>query len=200
MKYACLLSFFVFTFLSVPSFAQGGDHYMNGKIEMGEQNYPQAAMFFKKALLTEPNNVVIYNALCLALFKLNKFEEADSFLTIALDKDSAYQTTYWNKGLCAAKQRNDSVAIIWYKQFIVIASSASANVSQAHWEIIQAYYRILITNGLSQTQLNDLRNQVSIFERMAPDSPELRVVHKLMDKLSPQNEGFKLKNNRFVLE
>jgi Tfp pilus assembly protein PilF len=175
------------------------DYYALAKIEMQEQNYNQAETYFVRALQQNPANTTILNDLSLCLLKQRKFNYADSMLKIAIDKDSNFAATYWNLGIVNVNLKADSVAIIWFNKHIHFSKKENpiANPAKTHTEIIRCYDRIMKREGLSKSQLENLRWHVDKFKILAPEAhSELTMLDNMMFDYSPANPKFKFKNGR----
>ncbi|MCO6495917.1 MAG: hypothetical protein J5I91_09600 [Bacteroidetes bacterium] len=177
-------------------FAQG-DVFAQGNIEMREKNYQQAEYYYRIAVEREPNNAVIINALGSSIMAQKRYADAYNVFVTAVEKDTNFFTTFWNLAKSATFQYKDSLAIEWYERYIRVAERQKISVTQAHWEIILLYERLLKSTGITESQYYNLLHHANRFKILFPDAPEIRPLEDFLEKLKTKLPDFNTPGQRF---
>jgi tetratricopeptide (TPR) repeat protein len=170
--------------VALMSNAQGYyNHYSEGNKKLNKGQYAEAEEIFKKGIDQDSSQNELYVQLGHALISQKKFTEADSFLDVVLERDSVNAGATWFKGLGHYKARNDSLSVVWFKNFVPLAKPGDRNNRLVHWYIGFAYFHWLKDEGLTYSQTNDMILEMRKYIRMMPDDQNNYLLENLIEKI-----------------
>lgn len=97
-------------------------------IYLNEKKYQEALMYWHKQVESSPDATAFYN-LGICYYYLNRFDDANVFLTHCLDYDPDYINAYLNLANVALRQKKPEAAVGYYKQIV----SRQPDHDEAHY-------------------------------------------------------------------
>lgn len=89
--------------------------YEMGKVYFNKEDYKKAAIYFKKAILKDPSNLIFYNSLASVYIKNNKLDKAEAILKKGLRIDEDVQI-YHNLGTINYQRERYKRALGYFKK------------------------------------------------------------------------------------
>ena len=181
------ISILYFLGLTLLSVAQGHYNYNSeGNKKLNERQYREAELIFKEGINKFPELTELYVGLSHSLIYQKKHTEADSFLDVLNEMDTANAGGRWFKGMNYYFWKKDSLSIAWFKKFIPLAKPGDKNQRIVHWYIGQSYFHMLKVKGLDYYGTEELLYHFKKFMRMQPDDPYNAEVQAILDKVVSQ--------------
>lgn len=165
-----LILIFVLGLVATSANAQGYyNYYSEGNKKLNVKKYLEAEKIFKEGIAKTPELTELYVGLAHALVYQKKHGEADSVLDVLLLKDTGNAGGKWWKGMNFYFSKQDSLAIVWFKNYIPKIKPGDKNSRIVHWYIGQSYFHWLKTEGLNYAQTEELLYHCQKFIDMLPD-------------------------------
>ena len=171
------------TFLTVfgqDSFLSKGNDFLNSG------DFKKAEKTFRKAIKTEPTNLIYQCQLGLTLIKQKKFADAETILATVMQTDSNNFASYWYSGISNFQNGQDRKAIIRFEKALTLIDKNSGQYFSANWFIGKSYSTLLRTDGLSYKETDRMFECYEEYLRLQPDTQDAGKIREYVERKKKQ--------------
>lgn len=159
------------------NYLEKGNSYLNSK------EYEKAEKLFKKAIKSQPENLIYQCQLALSLSSQNKFDEAEKILNDVLQVDSLNVGALWYSGTNYFKAGKDRKAISKFEKAILLLNKEQAQYPSAHWYIGKSYSILLNTEGLTYNEVDRMLEGYETYLSYYPNSNDTKELTEYLNKI-----------------
>ena len=170
-----LLTAFLTVFGQDSFLSKGNDFLNNGDFKKAEKT-------FRKAIKTEPTNLIYQCQLGLTLIKQKKFADAETILATVMQTDSNNFASYWYSGIGNFQNGQDRKAIIKFEKALTLIDKNSGQYFSANWFIGKSYSILLRTDGLSYKETDRMFECYEEYLRLQPEAQDAGKIREYVER------------------
>lgn len=171
----------LFFLISLNAFGQD-DFLDNGNAYLNREEYEKAEEVFRQAIKSEPDNLIYYCQLGLALIQQKEYKKAEGILQQVLEKDSTHIGALWYSGIGNYKAGNDRMAIKRFEKVLPLLDENSGQYYSANWFIGKSYSVLLRTEGLTYQETDRMFESFEEYLRLQSDAKNSEEIREYVER------------------